>query len=314
LPSRVLTNKDLETMVDTTDEWILSRTGIRERRILAEGEKPMDVAMPAMRRAIEDSGIPPSEIDGIIYCTFTPDYMMPSSACLAQGKLGLATGVAYDLNAACTGFVFGLQSAWSLLQMGLCRNILVVGADFNSRVIDYRDRSTSILFGDGAGAVVLGPVESGRGIIGNSAGADGKSWTHITMMVGGTACPVTQENLDSTDRFIQMNGREVFKFAVRVFNEVFEDAVAKAGLTPADIDLLIPHQANIRIINSAMERYGFSEDRVVINIQELGNTSAASIPLALETARQQGKLKPGTTCALVAFGGGLTYGATVLKW
>lgn len=314
LPTKVLSNKDLERIVDTTDEWIVTRTGIHERRVLDESEKPIDIVVPAARRAIEESGIAPSEIDAVIHCTFTPDYMLPCSACLIQGELGLKSGIAFDLNAACSGFVLGLQNGMALLQAGLARHVLVVGADFNSRVIDYTDRTTCVLFGDGAGAVVLGPVEEGSGILGNAAGADGANGMVLTTLVGGCAHPVTRENLDSKDRFMQMNGREVFKFAVRVFNEVFEAAVANAGLTPSDINLLVPHQANIRIIQSAMERYGFSNDRVVLNIQKYGNTSAASIPLALQTAREEGKLEKGDVCALVAFGGGLTYAATVLRW
>lgn len=314
LPEKILTNKDLESLVDTTDEWIVTRTGIHERRILGESEKPIDIVLPAARRAIEESGLAPGDIDAVIHCTFTPDYALPSSACLVQGALGLKSGLAFDLNAACSGFVFGLQNGMALLRAGMARHVLVIGADFNSRVVDYTDRTTCVLFGDGAGAVVLGPVEEGHGILGNAAGADGASAMALTTLVGGCAHPVTRENFESKDRYMQMNGREVFKFAVRVFNEVFENAVADAGLTPSDIDLLVPHQANIRIIQSAMERYGFSNDRVVINIQKYGNTSAASIPLALETAREEGKLEKGKTCALVAFGGGLTYAATVLRW
>ncbi|MCC5876728.1 MAG: ketoacyl-ACP synthase III [Candidatus Sumerlaeia bacterium] len=315
VPDKILTNQDLEEMVDTNDEWIVTRTGIRERRVLSPGEKPIDIVIPAARKAIEESGLKPSEINGLIFCTYTPDYIMPASACLLQGELGLGRdGLCYDLNAACTGFVYGMQVGWATIRSGLARNILLVGADFNSMVTDYTDRSTCILFGDGAGAVVLGEVDEGSGILGNSAGVDGQSWKHLMLSAGGCAAPITAENLESRDRYIQMNGREVFKFAVRAFNEAFEKAAADAGIEPSEVDLLIPHQANIRIIQSAMDRYGFNADRVVINIEKYGNTSAGSIPLALETARQEGKLRKGMTCALVAFGGGLTHGATILRW
>lgn len=314
IPEKILSNRDLEGMVETSDEWIVTRTGIRERRILGEGERPLDIILPAARRAIEESGLKPADIDGVVCCTYTPDYLMPASACLIQGELGIGSGLCFDLNAACTGFVYGMQVGWSLLTAGLSKKLLLIGADFNSLVTDYTDRGTCILFGDGAGAVVLGEVPSGLGILGNHAGVDGKSWEYLKLPAGGSACPITKTNVESSDRFLQMNGREVFKFAVRAFNEAFEKAAKDAGIEPGEVDLLVPHQANIRIIQSAMDRYGINPDQVVINIENYGNTSAGSIPLALETARQEGKLKKGTICALVAFGGGLTYGATILKW
>lgn len=314
VPGKVLTNHDLEELVDTSDEWILTRTGIRERRILAPGEKSLDIVIPAARKAIEESGLHPSEINGVIFCTYTPDYIMPASACLLQGELGIGSGLCYDLNAACTGFVYGMQVGWATIRSGLAKNILLVGADFNSMVTDYSDRGTCILFGDGAGAVVLGQVEEGSGILGNSAGVDGAAWEYLKLPAGGCAHPINKSNVESPDRFIQMNGREVFKFAVRAFNEALEKAAEDAGIEPSEVDLLIPHQANIRIIQSAMDRFGFDAERVVINIEKYGNTSAGSIPLALETARQEGKLRKGMTCALVAFGGGLTHGATILRW
>ena len=314
LPDRVLSNRDMETMVDTSDEWIMSRTGIRERRILTPEQVPSDIAIPAARRAVEDAGLDPRDIDGVICATYSPDYIMPSMACQIQGALGTRSGISFDLNGACTGFVYALQAAQGLILSGVARRIIVVGADCNSRLIDYRDRGTCILFGDGAGAVVLGAVDAPRGILGNSAGSDGLGARHIISPLGGSARPITAETVDSPDRYLQMNGREVFKFAVRVFNEVFEAAVANSGLKPADVDLLVPHQANVRIIQSAMDKFGFSADRVVINIEKYGNTSSASIPLALQTAREDGRLVPGKVCALVAFGAGLTYAGTILRW
>lgn len=314
LPEKVLSNADLERMVDTSDEWIVTRTGIRERRILKEGEPPSAIAVPAAQKAMADAGVDPKEIDGIIYCTYTPDHTIPPSSCLLQGKLGLPSCIAYDLNAACSGFVFGVQSGYSLIRSGLCKRVLVLGVDCNSRVIDYTDRETCVLFGDGAGAVVLGEVPEGRGILGFSAGSDGLGAFLISQKIGASAFPATAMNIESKDRFMKMNGREVYKFAVRVISEALDQAIADAGLKTEDIELLVPHQANVRIIDSAMERFGFKPENVVINMDKYGNTSAASIPLALDSARQDGRLVPGKTCALVAFGAGLTYGGIVLRW
>lgn len=314
LPEKILTNKDLESLVDTTDEWIVTRTGIHERRILGESEKPIDIVLPAARRAIEESGLAPGDIDAVIHCTFTPDYALPSSACLVQGALGLKSGLAFDLNAACSGFVFGLQNGMALLRAGMARHVLVIGADFNSRVVDYTDRTTCVLFGDGAGAVVLGPVEEGHGILGNAAGADGASAMALTTLVGGCAHPVTRENFESKDRYMQMNGREVFKFAVRILGPAVDEALRRAECSLDEVDLLVPHQANIRIIDAAAARYGLAPERVVANVAKYGNTSAASIPLALDDARADGRLAPGRMVALVAFGAGLTYGASILRW
>ncbi len=312
VPERVLTNADLEKMVDTTDEWIISRTGIRERRIIEEGRAPSELGIEASWKALEEAGLSPTDIDTVIYCTFTPDYPMPPSACILQGKMGIPPCLAYDLNAACSGFIFGLQNAYGLVKSGVAKRVLVVGADCNSRFTDYKDRGTCVLFGDGAGAVVVGEVEEGRGILGNCAGTDGTGAFLIHQMSGGAVNPPSADNVE--DQYIRMNGREVYKFAVGVFGPAVEQALDKAGLKIEEVDLLVPHQANIRIIESAMQRFGFSPENVVINIGEYGNTSAASIPLGLDTARQQGKLTAGTVCVLVAFGAGLTYGATVLRW
>jgi len=301
-------------MVDTSDEWIVSRTGIHERRILAPGQVPRDIALPAAERAIRDSGLKPTDIDAVLYCSYTPDHLMPSSSTALQHALGIPSCMAIDQNSACTGFVFGLQTAWALVRSGLAKHPLLIGADFNSRVVDYTDRNTCVLFGDGAGAVVLGAVPEGRGILGHCAGCDGGGGPLISLKVGGAGNPVTPENIESPDRFMRMNGREVYKFAVHAINDALERAAADAGITVSAMDLLVPHQANERIIRSAMEKFGLREDQVVINMDKYGNTSAASIPLALETAREEGRLKVGTTCGLVAFGAGLTYGATILRW
>ncbi|CAN5322254.1 ketoacyl-ACP synthase III [soil metagenome] len=314
VPEKILSNFDLEKMVETNDEWIRTRTGIRERRILSDGESPSDIALPAAQKAIADSGLSVKDIDAVVYCTYTPDHFMPPSSCIMQGRLGLQSCIAFDLNAACSGFVFGLQAAYALVVSGQAKHPLVIGADCNSRVLDYTDRETCVLFGDGAGAVVLGNVPEGRGILGHSSGSDGTGAFLITQKVGGGAHPYDKENIASKDRFMKMNGREVYKFAVRVINEALEAALADAGLDVKDIDLLVPHQANVRIIESAMKRFGFDPKNVVINMAHYGNTSAASIPLALDSARRDGRLKPGVTCGLVAFGAGLTHGATILRW
>lgn len=314
VPDRILSNADLEKMVDTSDEWIVSRTGIRERRILAPGQTPRDIAIPAARRAIEDSGLSPSDIDAVIYCSYTPDLLMPSSSTGMQHALGIPSCIAIDQNSACSGFVFGLQTAWSMVRAGLVKHPLLVGADFNSRVTDYTDRNTCVLFGDGAGAVVLGAVPEGRGILGHCSGCDGGGGPLITLKVGGAGNPVTPENVHSPDRFMRMNGREVYKFAVHAINDALERAAVDAGIPISEMELLVPHQANERIIRSAMEKFGLREDQVVINMDKYGNTSAASIPLALDTARTEGRLKVGTTCGIVAFGAGLTFGATILRW
>ncbi len=312
VPERVLTNADLEKMVDTSEEWIISRTGIRERRIIEDGRAPSELGIQAAERALEDASLAPADIDGILYCTFTPDYPMPPSACILQAKMGIPPCLAYDLNAACSGFIFGLQTAYGMVKSGSAKRILVVGADCNSRFTDYKDRSTCVLFGDGAGAVVVGETEKGRGILGNCAGVDGSGAFLIYQNSGGAVHPPAPDNVH--EQYIRMNGREVYKFAVSVFGPAVEQALDKAGLTIGDVDLMVPHQANISIIESAMQRFGFSPENVVINIDRYGNTSAGSIPLAMDTARQAGKLKAGTVCVLVAFGAGLTYGATVLRW
>ncbi|MCC6547361.1 ketoacyl-ACP synthase III [Candidatus Sumerlaeota bacterium] len=314
VPNRILSNADLEKMVDTTDEWIVTRTGIHERRILEDHQVPSDIAYQAAKRAIEESGVDPSEIGALIYCTYTPDHFMPPTACILQHKLGIGSGLCYDMNAACTGFIYGLQNAYAMIRSGMAKKVLVIGCDCASRIVDYTDRNTCILFGDGAGAMVIGEVPEGRGILGNMAGCDGAGAMLIYQKVGACAFPMTKQNIDTKDRYMQMNGREVFKFAVKIVTDAVEAALADAGLDVKDVDLLVPHQANVRIIQAAQERFNFAEEKTVITMDKYGNTSAASIPLALDDARKRGKLKVGTTCALVAFGAGLTYAASIVRW
>ena len=299
VPERVLTNGDLEKMVETNDEWIVTRTGIRERRIAAEGESTTDLAERAARAALEASGVAPEEVDLVIVATITGDRPFPSTACRLQERLGLPRAAAFDLQAACTGFIYALSAACQSVASGLCRHALVVGAERLSSITDYTDRNTCVLFGDGAGAVVLGPVEEGRGFRAFELGADGSGGDLLTLNEKG---------------FIAMNGREVFKFAVRIMGAAAEEALAKAGLTKADIDLLVPHQANVRIIDAALERLELPPEKCMVNLDRYGNVSAASIPLALDEAVRCGRVKPGDCVVLVGFGGGLTWGASVLIW
>ncbi|QJD83434.1 beta-ketoacyl-ACP synthase III [Cohnella herbarum] len=314
VPERRLTNQELEQMVETNDEWIVTRTGIRERRIAAPEQATSDLAYEASLQAIKAAGITAEEIDLIVVATITPDMFFPSTACLLQEKLGAKKAAAFDLSAACSGFIYGLANASGLIATGLYRHVLVVGAECLSRITDYSDRNTSILFGDGAGAVVLGQVPEGRGFKSFKLGADGAGGDLLRIYGGGSRLPSSEQSVADRRHFIEMNGRDVFKFAVRIMGNSAEEALASAGYEKSDIDLLIPHQANIRIIQSALERLDLSEDKAMINLDKYGNVSAASIPLALAEAVEQGRVKEGDCLVLVGFGGGLTWGASVLIW
>ena len=314
VPERVLTNQQLERMVETNDEWIVTRTGIRERRIAAKDEATSDLAYQASKRALDAAGLTAEDIDLIIVATVTPDMFFPSTACLLQDKLGARKAAAFDLSAACSGFIYGLATATSMIKTGMYRHVLVVGAECLSRITDYTDRNTCILFGDGAGAVVLGPVAEGRGFKSFELGADGSGGELLKVCGGGSRMPSMAETVDSKAHYIYMAGSEVFKFAVRIMGGAAEDALRKAGLEKGDIDLLVPHQANIRIIQSALNRLDLPEDKCMINLDKYGNVSAASIPIALAEAVEQGKVKEGDCLVLVGFGGGLTWGASVLIW
>lgn len=314
VPERVLTNKELEQMVDTNDEWIVTRTGIRERRIAASEQATSDLAYEASIKALEAAGVAAEDVELIIVATITPDMFFPSTACILQDRLGARRAAAFDLSAACSGFIYGLATATSMLQSGMYKNALVIGAECLSRITDYTDRNTCILFGDGAGAVVLGEVPAGRGFKSFELGADGSGGELLKVCGGGSRMPSTADSVDSKAHFIYMAGSEVFKFAVRIMGGAAEDALKKAGLDKSDIDLMIPHQANIRIIQSALNRLNLSEDKCMINLDRYGNVSAASIPLALAEAVEQGRVKEGDTLMLVGFGGGLTWGASALVW
>ncbi|HHV54038.1 MAG TPA: ketoacyl-ACP synthase III [Firmicutes bacterium] len=316
VPPARLTNADLEQMVDTSDEWIVTRTGIRERRIAAPEVATSDLALAAARAAIADAGIPVSEIDLLIVATITPDHLFPATACLVQAGLGLPGIPAFDLSAGCSGLAYALDQAWHGLAAGAYRNALVIGADTLSRIVDFSDRRTAVLFGDGAAALVLHRGEPGEdaGILASHLGADGRGGSLLILPAGGSRKPASHATVAAREHFLRMNGQEVFKFAVRILEESTRQVLAKAGYSPADLDLFVPHQANIRIIEAARERLGLPPERVVVNVDRFGNTSAASIGLALAEARERGRLRPGALVALTGFGTGLTWGSILLRW
>ena len=315
-PEEIISNADLEKMVDTNDEWITSRTGIKERRRIGADQATTDMAIPAARQALENAGMKPAQLDLIICCTFSPDYTVPCAACMIQDDLGLSGKcAAFDLNAACSGFTYGLSVATSFMRAGVYKTALVIGADAVTRSLDYTDRNTCVLFGDGAGAAVVGPTGPNRGLLGEHLCADGSLGENLIVFDKGSRIR-TEEEKAAQGTHVWMDGTEVFKFATRVFGPVTRAALdaANQGLTVDDIDLLIPHQANLRIIESAAKKMGIPMEKVFVNIQRYGNTSAASIPMALAEAVGEGRLKEGDLVAMVAFGGGLTYAANIWVW
>lgn len=314
VPEKILTNSDLEKIVETNDEWIVSRTGIRERHIAAPHEATSDLAYEAALKALDSAGMKAEDLDLIIIATVTPDSAFPSTACILQDKLGAKGAAAFDLSAACSGFVYSLATAVGFIQNGMYNNALIIGADTLSRITDYTDRNTCVLFGDGAGAVIIGEVPEGRGFQSFDLGAEGSGGNLLKLEAGGSRLPASQQTVEDKKHFIYMNGREVFKFAVRVMGSATERVLTKAGLGKEDIDLFVPHQANIRIIQSAMQRLDLAPEKCVINVDKYANTSAASIPLALVEAAEEGRMKEGDTVLMVGFGGGLTWGASVLIW
>jgi len=314
VPERVLTNQDLEKMVDTSDEWIRTRTGMRERRIARPDEAASDLSLPAAQQALKNAGIAASDLDLIIVATITPDMSFPSTACILQERLGAKKAAAYDLSAACTGFIYGLANAANFIALGTYKYALIVGAEVLSKITDYTDRNTCVLFGDGAGAVVIGAVPEGRGFQSFELGADGAGGELLKLEGGGSRCPSSAASVEKKLHYLYMAGAEVFKFAVRIMGSAAEEALRKAGLGKEDIDLLIPHQANIRIIQSAVNRLNVPEDKCLVNLDRYGNVGAASIPLALAEAVETGRLKEGDRIVMVGFGAGLTWGASVLVW
>jgi 3-oxoacyl-[acyl-carrier-protein] synthase-3 len=307
VPERVLTNDELETLVDTTDEWIMARTGIRERRIAAEDEALTDIALPAARAALEMAGVEGKDIDLLVCATVTPDMMFPTSSALLADTLGSSEAAAYDLLAGCTGFVYAVAQAYSMVSAGLSQRALVVGGDVLSKILDWTDRSTLVLFGDGAGAVVLEPVEQG-GFLGFELGADGGGGQHLWLPGSGS------RRFDGGESFVRMNGREVFKFATRVMIYSAERLLEACGRTVEDVDVYVPHQANVRIIDYATKKLGFPKEKVVVNVDRFGNTSSGSIPLALADAAEDGMLEPGALVLMTGMGAGLTWGSALIEW
>lgn len=314
VPEKILTNFDLEQMVETNNEWIVTRTGIQERRISSPQEASSDLAYHASVKALNNAGLTAEDIDLIIVATITPDMAFPSTACVLQERLGAKRAAAFDLSAACSGFIYGLANATSLIATGMYKHVLVVGAECLSKITDYTDRNTCILFGDGAGAVVLGQVPEGRGFRSFVLGSDGSGGDLLNLQGGGSRIPASSQSIADKKHFIHMAGSEVFKFAVRIMGSAALEALEKAGLTKEDVDLLVPHQANIRIIHSALEKLDLPEDKCMINLHKYGNVSAASIPIALAEAAEEGRMKEGDCLVLVGFGGGLTWGASTLIW
>jgi 3-oxoacyl-[acyl-carrier-protein] synthase-3 len=315
-PKRVLTNEDLSRMVDTSDEWIRARSGIRERRIAAADEATSDLALHAAERALRDAGVSASEIDLVVVATVTPDYTMPSTACVLQHKLGVPTTAAcFDVNAACSGFIYGLDTTCALVASGRYKKALVIGAEKLSCVVDWSDRGTCLLFGDGAGAAVIGSSDKpGIGLIGTRLGALGEDTNLLLIPGGGSRFPTTADSFKRGDHFIKMKGKEVFKLAVRVMEEAARDILEQHHLDANQIGLVIPHQANLRIIDAIAQYLELPIERFFVNVDRYGNTSSASIPIALDEARQAGRIKRGDITLLVAFGAGLTYGSALIRW
>lgn len=314
VPPKIITNKDLEKIVDTSDEWIVARTGIRERRIAEASMATSDMATEAARRALNSAGIKAEDIDLIIVATVTPDVNFPSTSCIVQNDIGAVNAAAFDIGAACSGFVYAIILANQFIATGMYKNVLVIGADCLSKFTNWRDRSTCILFGDGAGAVVMSRVDEGYGILSQHMGADGSGGKFLTIEAGGSRKPASIETIEQELHYIQMDGSEVFKFAVRTMAAASEEAVRLAGLSKEDVDYLIPHQANIRIIEAARKRLNLPEDKVYVNLEKYGNMSAASVPVALDEAYSRGYIKKGDNIVMVAFGAGLTWASVLLKW
>jgi 3-oxoacyl-[acyl-carrier-protein] synthase-3 len=313
VPERVLTNAGLERMVATSDEWIVERTGIRERRIAAQGQACSDLGARAADRALKDAGITAADVDLILVATCTGDSPLPSTACLIQQRLGASRAAACDLSAACTGFIYALAVGDAYVKTG-ARHVLVVGAEVMSAIMDWTDRSTCVLFGDGAGAVVLAPSPGEAGILSSHLHSDGNLWDLICVPGGGSRNPPSEKMVTEGLQYLKMKGSETFKVAVKTLEDAAREALAANHLTVQDVDVYVPHQANIRIIKAVAQRLGLPMDKVVVNIDRYGNTSAASIPLALDEAVKAGRIRPGSLVLIEAFGGGLTWASSVIRW
>lgn len=314
VPAKILTNIDLEKMVDTTDEWITTRTGIRERRIASEGEYTSTFATLAAQRALDMAGVSATDLDLVILATITPDFPFPATACIVQSTIGATKAAAFDISAACSGFVYALSLADNAIRSGAATNVLVIGAEVLSRIIDWTDRNTCLLFGDGAGAAVLTASDDDNGILSTHMHSDGSYWELLYQAGCGSRNPAVQKTLDDKSIYLRMQGNEVFKLAVRAMEEAALEALAANGMTPEDIGIFIPHQANRRIVDAIGKRLGLGDDKVYVNLDRFGNTSAASIPLALDEANRAGRIKAGDIVLFDAFGGGLTWGSALLRW
>lgn len=315
LPNKILTNAELERMVDTNDEWITSRTGIKQRRIAVEGEYTSTFAVEASRRALEMAGISAEELDLIILGTVTPDFPFPATACIIQHEIGARNAAAFDISAACSGFVYGLSIADKYIRSGIAKKALVVGAEVLSRIVDWSDRNTCILFGDGSGAAVVEASEGDNTVLSTHIYSNGSFWETLYQPGCGNRNPASNERtIEERLFFIKMEGNDVFKHAVRAMEEAAFAALSANELSPSDISMLIPHQANRRIIDATAKRLGLSEDKVFVNLHNYGNTSSASIPIALDEANRAGRITPGDIVLLDAFGGGFTYGSALIRW
>lgn len=316
LPEKLLTNKDLESMMETSDEWILSRTGISSRHIADKSQATSDLGLIAAQKAIKEAGIEASEIDFIFFATTTPDQMMPNTACVLQQKLGIKDCGALDITAACTGFLYALGISDQMIRTGAYKNILIVGAEVLSRFVDYQDRTTSILFGDGAGAAVVSraDADSKSEILGHKLSADGTLGDLLSLPAGGSKMPASIETVQERMHYVKMNGREIFKSAVRTMSQCSKEVLEKANVDPKDIDWLVPHQANERIIEAVAKHFDIDMNKVIVDIADMGNTSAATVPCAFNTALRLNKIKRGDLVMLTAFGGGLTSGSLLLRY
>jgi 3-oxoacyl-[acyl-carrier-protein] synthase-3 len=312
-PERVVTNNDLAQMMETSDEWIVERTGIHERRIAADDQALSDLALPASRQALEQAHADPSTVDLVIVATVTPDMAFPSAGAIIADELGAPDAAAYDLSAGCTGFMYAVAQGYGMVAAGLARRALVIGGDVLSRILDWSDRSTAVLFGDGAGAVVIERVSEG-GFLGFELGADGSGGSQLFVPAGGSREPASAETVAERRHYVQMNGREVFKFATRVLVSSAENVLAECGKTVDDVDVYIPHQANVRIIDHAAEKLGIPKEKIVVNVDRYGNTSSGSIPLALADAQADGRLQDGALVLMTGMGAGLTWGSGLIEW
>lgn len=314
VPDKVMTNADFEKFLDTSDEWISQRTGIRERRIASDSDTTGTLATQAAQKALADANMSAKDLDLIVCATVSPEMPFPATACFVQNSIG-ATGVpAFDVSAACSGFIYGLTIAGQFIETGMYKRIMVIGADVLSKFADFDDRGSCILFGDGAGAVILEPTaDPDKGMIYNVMHTDGSGWDYIHVPAGGTRTPTSRQTLDNREHYVKMRGHDVYKFAVEKMQWLLGDCMEKCNLTVDDVDMVIPHQVNIRILKSATKKFNFPMDKVFVNIDHYGNTSGASIPLALEEARSAGKISEGSTIMMIAFGAGLTWAGTVVK-